>query len=257
MISNCKLRDAVAEIRERQILEYDIGEPAIGRRVARALDLFDQGIGALRLVAHIEPRRILREVDQIAVGPDAADLGDRAFAQPDRERDRIAVVGLGDAGPAEALAAAGGGGRHGLLEARRPQELARRARPAVSPRDRRALGRGLDVDVGEARPLARDVAAGRERRIDLAAEEGADGAADLRARDRGAENRKARAEQRRAQRGAHRAEDERCHGDSDLFSPLSPCGREIQIRNANASLRRHSGAKTSSLTRCSGGCGSG
>ena len=43
-----ELRDAVAEVGERQALEHDVGEAAVGRRVAGAFAGFDQAVGGLR-----------------------------------------------------------------------------------------------------------------------------------------------------------------------------------------------------------------
>ncbi len=207
-----QLRDAVAELFERQVLEHDVAKPAIGRRVAGALDLLDQRIEALRLVAGIEAGGEAAQVDQRAVRPYAADLGGDSGAEADREGDRIAVIGFGDGDLRAALAAAGRGpGRgDGFLEAGRPEKLARHAHATIEARNRRALGRGLHVDVGQPRSAALDAAAGRQRIVDLGADQGAECAADLGARDGRAQNREA-AEQRTADRRTDDAENERSH----------------------------------------------
>ena len=86
-----ELRNAVAEIGERQPLEHDVGEPAIGRRVACAFARDDQRIGRLRLAAGVDAIVEAGEVEQLAVGPDAPDAADRPFAQADREVGEVAV----------------------------------------------------------------------------------------------------------------------------------------------------------------------
>ena len=98
------------------------------------------------------------EIDLAPIGPDAADEGDAALAQADREIGEIGIGGGDGLRPAaHALAALAARAldirvRH-LLQARRPDELAADARAAVDARDRRALGGGEPVDVLEARPL--------------------------------------------------------------------------------------------------------
>ncbi len=213
-----KLRDAVAEIGELQILEHDIGEIAEGRRVIGAFDVGDQRIGRLRRAAGMKARRDLRQVEQIAVGPHPADPRHRS-AEPDREGDRIGVVGLADRGRADALAAAAGRGGRGLLVAAGPDDLARQPHAAIEAGDRRAFGRGLERGVGQARTIG--VAAGRDGRVDLASGQRAQRAAELRA---GHAEKGEAAEQRPAQRRAGDAEDKRSHV---FASSLFPLGRGL------------------------------
>ena len=157
------MRNAIAEIRQRQPLEHDIGQPAIGRRIACALLRDDQIVRGLvfaaAMNAHVEVRRIKR----LAVSPDAADMADLTFAKPDREVRIIGIRRRGDAAaatcdPALAARAATLGARgDDFLQPRRPDHLARQPRAAIDPRDRRALSGGHDVEVRKARPLHRAV----------------------------------------------------------------------------------------------------
>jgi HAD superfamily phosphatase (TIGR01681 family) len=93
-----------------------------------------------------------REVDLGAVGPDAADKGNRSLRQADR-KIRVIIISKIDltrraaaAGRAAALAAGRRRGRHRCADhfekARRPDHLAADARAAIDARDRRAFGRG-------------------------------------------------------------------------------------------------------------------
>lgn len=49
-----KLRNAIAEIGERQALEHEVGDAAVGRRVAHAFARFDQAVGRLAVAAGVE-----------------------------------------------------------------------------------------------------------------------------------------------------------------------------------------------------------
>ena len=68
------------------------------------------------------------EAHRLAVGPDAADAGDRALAERHREAGEVEVLGdLGAAASAAALAAAALAGGLGLLaEVGRPDDVAAR-----------------------------------------------------------------------------------------------------------------------------------
>ncbi len=138
-----KLRQAVAETRERQFLEHHIGRAAIGRRGACAHLRFDERVRHLRLIARIPAPGHAREIHDLAIGPGAADAGDRAFTKADRETGEIAVFGGGDLRSAT-LAAALAGGAHFLAEVRGSDDVAPHAHAAVEARDHHALGgRGL------------------------------------------------------------------------------------------------------------------
>jgi hypothetical protein len=76
-----QLRQAVAVSRERQFLEDHIGGAAIGGRAGRAHLRRDERVGGLRLVAGIPAPGDAGEVHRLAVGPDAADAGDRSLAE--------------------------------------------------------------------------------------------------------------------------------------------------------------------------------
>ena len=90
-----ELRDAVAEGGERHALEHDVGEAAIGGRVARAFLGLDQRVGELVLAADVEAPGEVREVELGAVGPDAADAGDRTLGEGDGEVGEVAVLDAG------------------------------------------------------------------------------------------------------------------------------------------------------------------
>ncbi len=75
-----QLRQAVAIGRERKFLEDDIGGAAIGGCVGRAHPGRDERVRRLRFVARIPAPGDAGEVHPLAVGPDAPDAGDRAFA---------------------------------------------------------------------------------------------------------------------------------------------------------------------------------
>ncbi len=163
-----KLRDAVAEILQRQPLEHHIGKAAIGRRIVGAVGRDDQRIGRLRLVAEIEAIGQAGEIEQLAVDPDAPDAPNRAGAQADREVREVAVGGRrgGRARQHAALPARGlAVGRCDLFERRCPDHLAGKPRAPIDARDRRALSRGHDVEVGETRTLDIAVAAAAEQRV--------------------------------------------------------------------------------------------
>ena len=131
-----ELRHAVAEGRERQLLEDDIGGAAIGGRVGRAHLRGDERIGCLGLVARIPAPGDAGEVHRLAVGPDAADAGDRALAERDGEAGVVEVLGRLDLAAPAALAAALRGGLRLLAEIGRPDDVAADAHAAVEPRDR-------------------------------------------------------------------------------------------------------------------------
>ena len=141
---------------ERQPLEHDVGEAAIGRRVAAALLGDDQRIGGLAVrrrcrCGQLTPVRSsgLPSAQMRLTWP----IG--AFAQADGEIGEIAVGRRGrrDGAPRDRPCRRRrrvGSVRLDLLELRRPDHLAGDAHAAVDARDRRALGRGHHVEVGRA-----------------------------------------------------------------------------------------------------------
>lgn len=169
-----ELRHGIAEALQRHVLEHDIGKPAIGRRVLCAFDGFDQRVGRLIFRACVQPPGEFGQVQRLAVGPDAPDARDLAFAQADREGERVAKVGDGRARPALAADIACFGA---LLEARGPDHLPGDAHAAEHRRDRGAFGRTLQMQVGQ--PRAFVVRRQPEQLlIDRAPEPGAAGAAE-------------------------------------------------------------------------------
>ncbi len=160
--------------------------------------------------------RHLRQVDGLAIGPDAADEGDRPLAEPDRDVGEIAVRDVDrrlapGQSPLPALRL-----RRAvdslLLETCRPDHLAAESGPTVEPGDRRAL-RGADaVEILEARTQG-DLAgrpAGRGRGQERGVGRTADGPADGPA-DRGAD------------RTADEAADQRAGGlQNERGHPLTP-----------------------------------
>ena len=206
-----ELRQAVAIGRERQLLEDDIGRAAIGGRAGRAHLRGDERIGRLRLVAGIPAPGDAGEVHRLAVGPDAADAGDRALAERHGEAGVVEILGGLDLAAPAALAAALRGGLRLLAEIGRPDDVAAHPHPAVEPRDDRAFGgRG---DAQRVEPRALDALRGRQRRDDPAVDDRADGGADE-AADGGGADAEDRAADRAANGGAGRAEDEGRHGAS-------------------------------------------
>ncbi len=171
-------RNAVAERRQRQPLEHQVAEPAIGRRV-RALLGLDQRVRVLRLRPPVEPQRHAGGVEQLPVRPDPAQPMHDAFAQPDRERGRDAALFV--VVPAGAFGARILG--RDLLECGGPDDIAAQPAPAIEPRDRRALGRSLEPQVaagGSLRLVAKDRVVDRaaRKRPKRAADGGADRASD-------------------------------------------------------------------------------
>ena len=197
-----ELGDAVAERGQRHALEDDVGDAAVGRRVAGAFLGFDEAVGELVLAAGVEAIGDGGKIELLAVGPHAAEAGDRAFGEGDGEVGEIAVLdagrGLRLRAAALAAAAAAAGLDDLLLEVGGPDDLAAEARVAVEARDGRAFGGGGDAQVGEAGPVRQGrVAGGAEqglvdegagKRAELGAQRGAGdgGAEDVRPAGRSA-----------------------------------------------------------------------
>ena len=91
-----QLRQAIAELFQREIVEDHIGRAAIGGRVARSFDAFDQRIGRLARGAAIYPHGDAGEREWLAIGPDASDPVDRPLAEPDCEVRKIGIGGGSD-----------------------------------------------------------------------------------------------------------------------------------------------------------------
>ena len=210
-----QLWDAVAESDERHVLEDDVGEAAIVGCVGSGLLGGDERIGGLGLGAGVEARRVFGEIEFGAVGPDAADAGDFAFAEGDGE---IGGVGIVDAAGSvmAAFAGATGGGRargDGFGEIARPDDLAAERGAAVEARDGCAFSGTGDAQIGEARAVGLAEAAGIAEQflVDDVAGEGADLRADGGAGDGGAEHGKAGRQQITASSCAGSAEGEGGH----------------------------------------------
>ncbi len=173
------MRNAVAEIFQRQPLEHDIGQPAIGRCIAGALFGDDQRIRLLIFATAIDAARQTVEIERFAVGPDSEHGADLAVAKADREIAEIGIGGCRDGIAAETALAAGilGAARDLLLKFGRPDHFAGKPRPAIDPRNRRALGRGHHVEIGKPRPAHHLVATAKQRVVDDVADCGTQQAA--------------------------------------------------------------------------------
>ncbi len=135
-----QLRDAVAVVPERQVLENDIGRAAIGGRVCRAHLRRNERIGRLAFISRIPAPRDPGGVQQFSVGPDAANAGDWPLAERDRETGIVEVFGCLD------LAATPATLRRGLgllAKIRRPDDVAADPHAAIEAWDHRSFsGRG-------------------------------------------------------------------------------------------------------------------
>jgi hypothetical protein len=203
-----QLRQAVAVIAERQFLEDHIGGAAIGGRAGRAHPRGDERVRRLRLVAPIPAPGDTGEIHRLAVGPDAADAGDRSLAERHGEGGVVQILGRLDLAAPAALAAALRCGLRLLAEIRRPDDVAAHAHPTIEPRDDRTLGRRGDAQRVE--PRALDALGGRQRRDDPAVDDRADGGADE-AADGGGAHAEDRAADRTANGGASGTENEGGH----------------------------------------------
>jgi len=133
-----KLRDRVAKHIQRQILEHNVGEATISRRIIRALDRFNNRIGRLIFAAEMDAMRHLRQIERFAIRPRPADARDLAFTQANSKRERVRIIRARNAWPA--FAAANLCRLRALLELSRPDHLARQPHAPVHQRQRRALG---------------------------------------------------------------------------------------------------------------------
>ena len=177
-------RRAVAEGREVEVLEDEIGEAAIGRRVA--LYGADERVRCLVRAAEIGANGQPAHIQRLAVGPDASNPVHRPLAQADREGEGIGVSVGGAAGAPAAggFAAAAALVDAALLEARRPDDLSADAGAAEGQRDRRAFRGGVQLQPRKLTPHGVGGGeGGADLFVDIAADQRADAAAD-RAADR-------------------------------------------------------------------------
>ena len=152
------LRNAVAEILERQPFEHQIGDVAVSRRVPRALLCLKQRVGRLAGLAGVDAHGDLGQVDLAPVRPDALDHGHRPLAQGHRD---IAEIGVGGGRGLRAALDALTPGRRLFLEPGRPDNRAGEPHMAIGTRNRRALLGGHRALFGQTRPL--DMLAGTEQ----------------------------------------------------------------------------------------------
>src|SRR5690606_475766 len=127
--------DAVAELRQRQPLEDEVAEPAIGRRGARPLHRLNEAVGGLRLAAAVEPDRQPGRIEDLPVCPEATEVRDLALAESNGEarRDGALVV----VRSAEAFRSSRFVGQ--FLEFGRPDDVPAEPRPAIEPGNGDAL----------------------------------------------------------------------------------------------------------------------
>ena len=223
------LRDPVAERREVEVLEHDIGRPAIGGR--RALQRLDQRVGQLVLGPPVQAEGDALLLERLPVGPDAPDARDLALAERDGKADRIAV--LAHRGAAAALAAHALG-MHRLEEPARPDHLPRDPVAAEDPRQRRALARSHHAEALDAPALHRRRAGAEQPLVERLPENGARRLAQR----HGADAREGSTD-RATQRRARSRQDQRRH-----HKPLS--GK----RNTPAIRRAQAGVSGDSTTPC-------
>lgn len=193
--------DAVAEPTERKPLEHEVAEPTIAGRLPRALHRLDQAVRQLAFGAAIEAHAQPRGLEQLPIGPDAAQPLHLALAQGHRETgDDIGLLGLG-----RSLRA--GGFRSDFLEFCSPDDVTGEPAPAVEPRHRAALARSLQADIGAGDDFG---LLGEQHAVDGRSGQGAQRPADGRA-------------DRPAQRAAHHLAGQRkckcCHVCSGRFAP--------------------------------------
>ncbi len=88
-----ELRDAVAECLERHVVEDDVGDAAVSRRIPRTHLAFDERVGRLGFGALVDaPDRAL-DLEFLAIGPDAAKAGNRPFADGNGDVAEIQILG--------------------------------------------------------------------------------------------------------------------------------------------------------------------
>ncbi len=198
-----ELRNPVAERRQVEVLEDDIGSPAIGRRLIFSLDRRDQRIRQLTLRSPVQTEVQPGLRHHLPVRPDPSDPQYLALAERDGEAHRIAVFPDGRA--AAALAA-------DILavdrfeKAARPDQLTGDAHAPEDPRQGRTLARTHHPEAVDPPRLHRLRAEAHQLLVDHRAEGGADGLAEHHRRQS-----RHRASDGAAERGARRRQNERCH----------------------------------------------
>ncbi|KFC63493.1 hypothetical protein FF80_03227 [Devosia sp. LC5] len=133
-----QLRDAIAEFAQRQLLDHQIANPAIGRCIP--LRRLDQPIGQLVLRAAIKPQRQPFGIEQLPIGPDAPQPLHLALAEGHGKAGTHLVLAL----LAHALGPAAIAQQFQLA---RPDDIARKPAPPIKPRHHPALGRALQPQV--------------------------------------------------------------------------------------------------------------
>ncbi len=224
-----ELRDPVAERRQVQRLDHDVGRAAIGRR--HALDRLDQRIGQLLLGSRVQPEGHGRLVERLPVRPDAPDPRDLALAERDREADRIAVFTHGRAAAALAADALG---VHRLEEPARPDQLSRDAVAPERARQGRTFARAHHPEPLDPSGLHRRGARAQEPLVERRADHRAGRLAD-------------RHRAKSGDRAADRPAEGRARGcEKDRRHQLHLSGK----RNAPAIRRAQAGVSGDSSTPC-------
>src|SRR5690606_21862313 len=187
------LRYSIAKRRERHPFKDDIGQAAICRRLPRALARADKAVRQLILTAGVEPPRYSAKIQLLSICPDSTNPRNFSFHQADSEIRIVAVFNLfGRAAAASTTLAATGHfrGDDFFLKVRRPNHLSTDTGPSIDTRNRRALRRSRNAQIGEARAGEGAILSGyaKERLVDERAGECADLRADRRACDGSAEH---------------------------------------------------------------------
>src|SRR6185312_5306923 len=130
-----------------ETFQHDIGNTAIGRRIADTLLGLDQWVGRLVPAAAIDPDFDALPIDLAPIGPYAANARDLAFAKQEGD---IGEVGIFRHFRAEFAVPACGAA---FLEPRCPDQRTAKARRPIKARDRDALLGGEGPRAGQARPV--------------------------------------------------------------------------------------------------------
>lgn len=192
----------------------------------------------MRLGARVQTPDVARQVELGAVRPNASQAGDRPLAQRHGEigvvgevrargRAGAACAATAAEGGAFARAAAAAGGDGYFLEGCGPDDLSAKARATVEARDRRAFGRGGDLEVGEARAEGRArLPAGRQQSmVDVSAGHGADVLTDHGTGNGGAQDTDTRRQKGAADSGTGNGKRERGHQSITPGNEKAPATR--------------------------------